>query len=327
MNGQPARRPQPPLGNLTAVLTFVALGDLLMSHVARPGLSEATGNFLHHLAGVLGVWLFVLGFVGVLRRQELFPRTMRVTACVFALFFVALAVPGIAAGTLPDRMFVHLRISHAFLAWIVALACWRTFTPVRARLAVTLFALPCLLQAAAVFGAQLGWTPRGQGALSLFRIAEFAALGAGAASPLLLRPRTLSRGLRWGSQLLGALAACALMVALFLQFDLMQFLLVTALHLDIPSLHSGEGAAYAALLVVATGAVTTTVLRCLSSGGAARLVGYSLVLLALAGHPVATVAQVVLSGCGLLALALGVSRAGAGDTAFVAPTERPLARL
>ncbi len=310
--------------NLTAVLALLAVLELVINRIVGhlfvpmsrantlPGsvLGE-TGTFLFYLVGVLGLWLFAAGLTGLLLRREFFPQTVRLTAALFGLFFVFFAGPGTVFGQLPPRLFVHLQTSQGFVAWTLALACWRNVAPLRAKVGVTLFALPSILHAAGLFGAQMGWGRGEQLAADLFSASELVGLFAGAASPVLLSPRPFAGSARalaltWcaGAAVLGLLVA-----GLVANFELIQMMALYGLRLDIPPLRSAQAILYLALLAVSAWGLTTCILQCLVTPGGTRLAGYGLILVASAGHQVSTVSQLVLAAAGLVALAVGTARA------------------
>src|SRR5215831_18147436 len=105
-------------GNLTAALVAVAFLELLLNRLANRLFSGGSarslaarmlsdsGPFLFHLTGVLALLVLVVAFVGLLRRGELFSRSLG-----------ALAV---AIGHMQPRFFLYLETAFAFLALLVA---------------------------------------------------------------------------------------------------------------------------------------------------------------------------------------------------------------
>jgi hypothetical protein len=320
--------------NLTAALAVLAVVDLVFNRIVsrfflplpRPdtfGFRALThlATFELHLGAFLGLTIFALTFVDILRRQELFNRAMRVTAATFALFFLFLAVPGTL---LPDpiRLFVHLKISHAFLSWMIAIATWRTMATRRAKLGVTLVALPSIVHAAALFSAQLGPEHDAARTSGLFRLADLGGVVSAATAPLLLMPAS---GLTARARALGFVAGTAVaglfVLGLWVNPDLVQALMLYGLHIEIPVLSSVGALIYVALLTIGLFGLTACVLQSLTLKGPPRLLAYGLVLVAAAGLQVATVGQLVISLCGLLAVALA-SRRVADEL-----SEAPLGRI
>ena len=73
---------------------------------------------------------------------------MRFLVSVLALFCIALLTLCVSRFVVSGRLFVQLKTSHAFLSWLIALAVWRAPIIFRARVGVTLFALPAVLHTA-----------------------------------------------------------------------------------------------------------------------------------------------------------------------------------
>src|SRR4051794_9554308 len=187
--------------NLTAALSVVALADLVLHRlIERLFLSQhptglarmaaEAGRFAFHLGGVLGLVLVAATLYGSLRWGELFPRSMRFAVISIGLFFVVTAGMAVFALEITERymaFMIHLiKTSHAFLALFIVMALWRTPAAMRAKAGLTLFAVPSMLHAVALFCDRVGW-----GRLfpsELARTAEICALAAGALSPLLLAP-------------------------------------------------------------------------------------------------------------------------------------------
>ena len=303
--------------NLTAALAVAALGDLVLhrlierlflpQHPSGAGrVAAEVGRFAFHLAGVLGLVVLVYGLVVALRRSELFPRSMRFAVGVIALFFVALAAIGILFVPLPERFVIHLKTSHAFLAWFIVIATWRGAGAVRGKVAVTLFALPAVLHALALFSDRVGWARHIPAELA--RAAEVCALLAGMLSPLLLRPDMLTpRRIALGAAA-GALTMVALIAALATRFDQVQTLALYGFRLDLPPLSTPGALTYAALVIGAFVGLVVCIAWSLPEPGARRLVGYGLLLTGAAGFQTLTPSQVVFATCGLLAMAAGATR-------------------
>jgi hypothetical protein len=302
--------------NLTAALAVAAAADLLLHRLLDrlflpqhpTGLSRLAsdlGRFAYHLGGVLGLVVLVGALVMLLRRGDLFPRPMRYAVGSIAAFFVVVAAVGILFLRLPDRYVVHLKTSHAFLAWFIMLALWRAPGGRRAKLGVTLFALPALLQAFALFADRVGWSSPLPGEIA--RAAEICALLAGALAPLLLVPEATSgrRGVLGAA--VGVLTLSILLVALVSRFDLVQALTLYGFRLDLPALASPGAVTYVALVIAAFVGLAMAAVWTLADRNS-RLIGYGLLLTGAAGYQTLTPSHVVFAACGLLAMAAGITR-------------------
>jgi hypothetical protein len=320
--------------NLTAVLTALAVLDLVLDRVlgrlfmpapaaARTlgRLTAQTGAFVSYLGGALALFVFIWCFVGLLRRRELFPRSMRLVVALLALSFVVLLSCSMTLFHLPARLFVQLKTSHAFLAWLVAAALWRAPVPVRARVGVTLFVLPAMLHTAALFFAEMGW---GRSELlpgDLARAGELLAFVAAGAAPLLL-PLTL-KGTRFGAVawIAGLCAVGGLVAAAVLRFDLMKVVAEHGLRVELPPPSSAGAWAYVMLLGLAVLGTALLVMPAIAAGGGDRLIGCGVLLMVTSGYQIASAPDLAISACGLLALALGVTRRMLGTPpAAVAPS-------
>src|SRR5262245_44313768 len=242
-------------GNLTALLVAVAVLEFFINRLAgrlffpRPTLTTGGGSQTTHIVGVAGPFLFQLtailalavltaAFFGLFRRGELYPRAVRFSVIVIALFFAALSGQAIVRGHVPQRFFLYLEICFAFLAGLTAVAFWLTKTELRVKIGVTLFALPGALRAFGVVGASMGMRdPRpGEGGVALAATGALAMLIGGIAAPFLLPPRP-ARERRW--QLPAAVslvATTAFIAALIARFDLMQASALYGLRIELPPL-------------------------------------------------------------------------------------------
>jgi hypothetical protein len=305
--------------NLTAALTVAAAADLLLHRLldrlflpqhptGLASLASDAGRFAFHLGGVLGLLVLVGALALLLRRGDLFPRPMRYAVGCIAVFFVAVAAVGILLLQLPDRYLIHLKTSHAFLAWFIVLALWRSPGPRRGKLGVTLFAVPAILQAFALFTDRMGWAPPLPAEIA--RAAEICALLAGALAPLLLgpEPTTRRRGLLGAAA--GVLTLAVLLATLIARFDLVQALTLYGFRLDLPPLAGPGAVTYVALVIAAFVGLAMSVVWTLSDRST-RLVGYGLLLTAAAGYQALSPSHVVFAACGLLAMATAVGRPGA----------------
>jgi tryptophan-rich sensory protein len=304
--------------NLTAALSVVAVADLVLHRlIERLFLSQHPtgiarlcaegGRFAFHLGGVLGLALVAATLYDNLRRTDLFPRSMRFAIASTGVFFLVTSAAAVLALEITERYVDStvqlIKTTHSLLALGIALALWRTPGSVRARVGVTLFALPSTLHAIALLCNRLGW-----GRLfpsELARTAEICALAAGALSPLLLTPDSTSgkRGLL--GAIVGVLTLGGLLAALVTRFDLVQMLALYGFRLDLPQLATPGAITYVAMVIAAFVGLAVSIVWNLSERAGARLVGYGLVLLACAGYQTVAPNQLLFATCGLLALAQG----------------------
>jgi hypothetical protein len=322
-------------GNLTAALVAVAFLELLLNRLAtRLFLPRSTlvgegfgspvarvladsGPFLFHLTGVLAFAILIAACVGLLRRGELFPRTMRLAVVVIGLAFCALGAFAVLAGRIQAQFFVWLEISFAFMSLLVAAALLGNGTRARVKLGVALFALPGTLHVLSIVAERFGWL-HASGALDVTRAGEVVLLAASAAAPLLLFPR--SGGERAWRVPLAAAAVAALLFTLVLatRYDLVQATGLYGLRLEIPHLDSPLGAGY----VLALFGWVFAAVQLLSDRGGMRLAGYGLLLLGIAGYQLASPVELGLSLVGLLALSVGQLRAGSASAPRGVPVGR-----
>ncbi len=327
--------------NLTAILAALSVLDLVLDRVlvrlflpSPPGAGTGqvlavAATFVSYLAGALALLVFASSFLGLVRRRELFPSSMRFLVSVLALFCIALLTMCVARLVVSGRLFVQLKTSHAFLSWLIALAVWRAPITIRARLGVTLFALPAVLNTTALFVNELGRGRGGNLAADLARIGELSAFLAAGAAPLLL-PRSL-RGARYApvAWLVGIAAITVVVAGTVMKFDLVQLLALYGLRLDLPPLATQGAWAYVLLLALAVLGTFLVVLPAIGSGASDRLVAYGVVMLVTSGYQIASPSDLGVSACGLLALAVGVTRQPApppladAPPASVAPAPAP----
>jgi hypothetical protein len=319
--------------NLTAVLVALAYLDLLVARLlCRVFLSSSSGGgramavagaFVSHLAGALALLLFATSFLNAIRRRELYPRSMRLVISVLAFVFVLLLTACLASVPMPHRWFVQLKTAYAFLGWLTAVAIWRTAVGIRPKLGITLFALPAVLHTAALFVSEMGWGRAGTAA-DLARIGELTAFLAAGAAPLLLLPHM--RGMRLGplSWALGLGAAVVVGVALFTQFDLLHVLAEYGLRLDVPPPTAAGSWGYGLLLVLAVLGTFLLVVPSLVGSGGDRLIAYGALLVMSAGYQVASPGDLGIAACGLLAMALGISRRERDEPAPATPAPVPV---
>lgn len=320
--------------NLTAVVAVLALFDLVVDRLVLRLFMPATNPggsglgwlafvaaFISYLGGALALLLFASSFLGLIRRRELFPRSLRMVASILAVFFVVLFTFCTSSYPSSPRLFIQLRTSQAFLAWIIGLAIWRASVPVRAKIGTTLFLLPPILHTAALFLGETSATRGGPLPGQLIRLGEVAAFLAAGCAPLLL-PRTLREGRpTLVAFLLGAAAVAALAVTAALKFDLVQVLALYGLRLELPPLSVPGARGYLLLFALAVFGVVTAVIPALRAGGGSRLYAYGIIMVVSAGYQVGSPPDLAIATAGLLAMAVGITRRGNADAA---PPVRPV---
>jgi hypothetical protein len=321
-------------GNLTALLVVVAALEFVINRLAgrlffpRPALTSGGGSgshtthavsvagpFLFQLTAILALAVMVAAFAGLFRRGELYPRAMRFSTVVIALFFAAVSAWAVATGHILPQHFLYLEVCFAFLALLTAIAFALAQAPVRLKIGVAMFALPGALHALGVVSASL--RADGHGGLAAVRrqlshagptlvgAGEIALLVAGMLAPLLLPPRPF-RERRWHVPIAVAAAlTTGFVFALVWRFDLIQASALYGLRLELPRLASGAGVAH----VLAFFGWMWATIELISDKGGMRLVGYGLVLLALGGYEQASPVELCLSVLGLVAVAVGELRA------------------
>jgi hypothetical protein len=299
--------------NLTAVLVVAAFADLVLYRVASavflPSQNGTTAErwvsgialFASNLAGVLALILAVVALVTALGSDQVFPRSMRITVSTIGLFFCALACMGVIWGLAPEYQ-VHLRISHGFLAFFLAFGVWHGGRPRRTKLGVTLFALPIVIQALALFAARMGWTYPAP--TTLVRLGHGIGLTALIGAPLLIAPWPW-RPLQTAVTLIVGLVLATVATGVFvLRFDLVQAVLFYGLRVDLAGLASTPERLFSGALVAAFACLGAAMASCFFGGARGRLAGFGLFLVAVAGADAASPKLALLTLCGLLALAV-----------------------
>lgn len=304
--------------NLTALLALAALADLVFYRIvsgvflpSRQGtaaerLLSDFGLFVSNLASVLALLLSVAALLRALRADDVFPRSMRITVSTVGLFFCVLSSLGVLWILATPRYHVHLRISHGFLVFFLALGIWHGTRPWRSKLGVTLFAIPMVIQAVALFCDRMSWSRLDPG--QMVHVAHAVALAAMTATPVLLTPRpwTASRiAVTIGA---GIFFAVALGAAAIFRFDVVQEVAFYGLRIDLNGLASSEDRLYAGALVVAFACLGASTVSCLAVRGESRLAGWGLLLLAVAGIEITSPKPALFTLCGLLALAMASAR-------------------
>jgi hypothetical protein len=301
-----------PALNLTALLALAALGELVLyrvvsgvflpSHHGSPAERWVAGLalFFSNFSGLLGLLLVGVALVNALRSDGIFPRSMRITVSTIGLFFTTIAALDVLA-VLAPRYHIYMRISHGFLVCFLALGVWHGLRRTRAKLAITLLAIPILLQPAALFVHRMGVAHIDAG--QVLRASHLLALVAMMLTPLLLMPAPLGKIRLAVATTVGVLIAAALSVAATLRFDLVQAVAYYGLHFELTGLTSATERAYTSGLVLAIAGVFATATACVLKRGNTTLIGWGLLLIAATGMDVDSAKPALFSLCGLLALA------------------------
>ena len=307
-----------PALNLTALLALSALAELIFYRVLgtvflpvqpttlRERCLVDFGAFVSNLSGVLALLLVVIALVRALGSDRIFPRSMRITVTTIGLFFTGLAAMGVLWFLVTPRYYTHLRISHGFLVFFLMLGVWGGSHSLRAKVGVSLFALPMVLEAVALFYHRMGWTQIEPG--QIVRVAHAITWAAMCAAPALLAPRP-----RKGSHLALALASGVLLGAglgavTALRFDLVQAIAFYGLRIDLTGLASSAERLYTGALIMALASLGAATVSCLITRGPYRLAGWGLILLAVTGQELSSAKPALFTLCGLLALAIASAR-------------------
>jgi hypothetical protein len=298
--------------NLTALLALSALAELVLyrvlSAIFLPSHSGTTVErwtadaalFVSNFSGILALLLAVAALVHALRSDQIFPRSMRITVSTVGIFFAALAGLGVL-WILAPRFYVHMRISHGFLVFFLALGVWHGARPWRSKLAITLFAIPIVLQAAALFAHRMAWSHLDPA--QMVRVGNAITLAAMTATPVLVAPWPWRRTRMAIAIAVGTIVAAALAAATTLRFDLVQAVAYYGLRIDLTGLDSSAERLYAGALIAAFACLGATTVGCLIEKGGSRLAGWALLLLGVAGMEIASPRPALFALCGLLALA------------------------
>jgi hypothetical protein len=320
-------------GNLTAALVVVSALEFIVNRLAgrlffpRPALtSGASSSFMTHVLNLTGPLLFqvtaflalvvmVAAFAGLFRRGELYPRAIRFSTVVIALFFSGLSGWAIFSGGIQSRPFAYTQTAFAFLTLLTAIAFATSKAAPRQRIGVVLLALPGALHALGFVAARL--SPEGHDPLAGLRrsvshagptlvdAGAIALMFAAIVAPALLPPRPF-RERRWHVPLAIAAALTAVFVfVLVWRFDLVQASALYGLRLELPPVASFAGLVH----ILAFFGWTFATVELIADKGGMRLAGYGMVLLALGGYEQASPVELCLSLLGLVAVAVGELRA------------------
>jgi hypothetical protein len=313
-----------PAPNLTALLALAALAELFCFRIASaiflPSQISTTTErwlagsalFVSNLSGILALVITVVALLRALGSDQVFPRSMRITVSTIGLFFCALAGFGVLWFLAP-RYQVHLRISHGFLAFFLVLGLWRGRRPWRMKLGITLFAIPVAMQALALFSLRMEWSRPDPGQLA--SMAHAMTLIAMIAAPLSITPRLRSAGRAAIALAVGVLVAAGLSAATILRFDLVQAALYYGLRVDLTGLASTPERLYSGALIAAFACVGAATTSCLLGSDRARLAGWGLLLMAVAGAEFGSPKPALFTLCGLLALAVATTEDATSESA------------
>jgi len=318
----------PPAPNLTALLALAALADLVFYRVGTtiflpsqggtPAERWAAGTalFFSNLSGILALVLAAVALLVALGGDQVFPRSMRITVSTVGLFFCALAGIGVLWSLAPQYN-VHLRISHGFLVFFLALGVWHGGRSWRSKLGITLFAVPMVIQAMALFSLRMAWSTPDPSQLA--KLAHLMSLTAMFASPLLVAPWPWGTARAVVTIATGLVLATGFSLATALRFDLVQAALFFGLHIDLAGLASTSERLYSGALITVFACLGAAVANCLWGPAKSRLAGWGLVLIVAAGADISSPKPALFSLCGLLALAV----ASAAEKPVAKSAERP----
>jgi len=303
--------------NLTALLALSALTELILYRIlgaiflpsqngtAAERWAASAALFASNFSGILALLLAVLALLHALRSDQIFPRSMRITVSTVGVFFTVLAGLGVL-WILGPRYHVHMRISHGFLVFFLALGVWHGARSWRSKLAVTLFAFPIVLQAAALFAHRMAWSRLDPA--EMVRVGHAIALAGMTATPVLVAPWPWRRARAAITITAGTIIAAALSAATMLRFDLVQAVAYYGLRIDLTGLGSSAERLYAGALIAAFACLGAATVCCLIEKGKSRLAGWALLLLGVAGMEVSSPKPALFTLCGLLALAAATVR-------------------
>jgi hypothetical protein len=308
-----------PALNLTALLALSALAELIFYRVLCAAFLPAQpsslvqrslvgfGSFVSNLSGILGLVLAVTALTQALSSDRIFPRSMRITVTTIGLFFAALSAMSVLWFVVTPRYHIHLRISHGFLVLFLMLGVWRGPHSLRSKVGITLFAMPIVLEAVALFCHRMAWA-RVEPA-QIVRAAHAINWVAMCATPVLVAPRPRGPGRLAVIVASALIVGSCLGVATALRFDLVQTVAFYGLHIDLTGLASSAEQLYTATLIIAVTSLGAAMAGCFADHGPHRLAGWGLLLLAVSGQELSSARPALFALCGLLALAVASARA------------------
>jgi hypothetical protein len=298
--------------NLTAVLALSALVELIfyriLGAIFLPSQNGTTAErwaagvalFVSNFSGILALLLAGAALLHALRSDQIFPPSMRITVSTVGVFFAAVTGLGLL-WILAPGYYIYLRISHGFLVLFLALGIWHGARSWRSKLAITLFAIPMVLQAAALFVHRMGWSHLDP--TQMLRVGHAITLAAMTATPVLVAPWPWRKSQIAITLVAGTLVAAFISAATVLRFDLVQAVAYYGLRIDLTGLGSSAERIYACALIAAFASLAATTAGCLVDKGKSRLAGWALLLLGVAGMEIGSPKPALFTLCGLLALA------------------------
>lgn len=300
------------LAGLLAVLWLIDLGvgrwlarvlrqDLLAPRGPWRSAVDLAARFTYFFAAALAVLLAAVGLVRLLFFRRLVPRPARALISMLAIAFVPLALVGLCV-RLPTSLHIYLQASFSALALLIGLAGLLAAEPLRARLGLLLFALPIAFR----FAATLSMLTPGHGDLAMIwlRLGQ----GAAALAPVVGIACLVPVGVRWRWPLvLGAVVAGGASLLTVFDWELAARLAAYGFAIELP-LTAGGTSAYA----LAMGAWAALIVALLLVGGKARLRGFGVALLGLAGFLLEQPGQMGAALTGLICLLFSFADAPAG---------------
>jgi hypothetical protein len=213
---------------------------------------------------------------------------------------------GIFSFFVSPRYLTHLRLSHAFLVLFITKGIWLKNRPLSARIGITLFALPLIGQALAVFLFQIGskWI----NPIDLARWGRAGILLFLVASPLLFYTRPLGRYRLLAGIFAAILVAGSLVFAVVSRFDLVQVITFYGIRLELTGFATWRERALIGLVMMAYTSLAFALVTHLSREGSSRLYGWGLLIIAASGLEVTSPKLALFSLCGLLALVIASHR-------------------
>ncbi|HVR60321.1 MAG TPA: hypothetical protein VMU50_00405 [Polyangia bacterium] len=308
---------------MTAALLVVSLLELVGNRLANrlflprstvsgaaPAFSSGrlvsdSGPFLYYLTGILALLVLLGAMIGLLRRGELFPRAVRFTVALIGAVFWLLALLALSFGQVPPRFFLPIETGYGFLALLVFASTLGASLPPRVKAGVGLLVVAPVLHIFALIADRSGWLrDGGAAALVLPRAADVALLLCGLGAPLFWLAQPWRRR-RWTAPLaIGTLVMAVFAWLLVARFDILQAAALYGLRIEL----GGPASLFGIASCVALLAWTVAVVQLLGQRGPARLVGYGLGLMAVAGPQPGSAVELTVSLVGLLSVAVGVLR-------------------
>ncbi|HXI55989.1 MAG TPA: hypothetical protein VNO55_08015 [Polyangia bacterium] len=318
---------------MTAALLLVSLFELLINRLANrlflprssvsgvgrsfslARLVSDSGPFLFHLTGVLALLVLFIGGLGLIRRGELFPKPVRFTVVLIGAIFWLLTVLVVVFGQVPPRFFLPIETAYGFLALLIGASALGAPLGRRTKMGLALLILPGVLHIVALVADRSGWLRGWPGAATVIsKLADGALLACGLGAPLFWLPRPLNRR-EWQVPILVAATVTATFAWLLVKrFDLLQAAALYGLHIELGAPDTFLGMAG----ILALFGWICAVVPLLREPGPVRLIGYGLVMVAIAGAQAGSPVELAVSLVGLLSVAVGELRASGRQPAPVA---------